>query len=180
MTANITVIFPGQGSQSIGMLAELAEHYPLVTQIFAEASSVLGYDLWALCQQGPAEQLNETQYTQPALLTAGVAVWRVLQQQSSIQPRYMAGHSLGEYTALVCANALDFLTAVKLVEKRGQLMQQAVPVGEGAMAAILGLDNNVVQQVCEQTHGEVSIANFNALGQVVIAGNKSAVEQAIV
>lgn len=173
-------VFPGQGSQSIGMLGSLAELYPDIKQTFAEASEILDYDLWALAQLGPEERLNATQCTQPALLVAGVAVWRVWQAQGGPQPLAMAGHSLGEYTALVCAGALDFRTAVKLVEFRGQAMQQAVPAGEGAMAAIIGLDDDAVRAACaEAAQGQVVEAvNFNAPGQVVIAGNKAAVERA--
>lgn len=173
-------VFPGQGSQSVGMLGSFAELYPDIKQTFAEASEILGYDLWALAQQGPEDRLNATQCTQPALLVAGVAVWRVWQTQGGPQPLAMAGHSLGEYTALVCAGALDFRTAVKLVEFRGQAMQRAVPAGEGAMAAIIGLDDEAVRAACaEAAQGQVVEAvNFNAPGQVVIAGNRAAVERA--
>lgn len=173
-------VFPGQGSQSIGMLNGLSENNHIVKQTFTEASEILDYDLWALTQQGPEERLNATECTQPALLTAGVAVWRVWQAQAGPQPIAMAGHSLGEYTALVSAGALDFKTAVKLVEFRGQAMQQAVPAGEGAMAAIIGLDDEAVRAACaEAAQGQVVEAvNFNAPGQVVIAGNKAAVERA--
>lgn len=174
------VVFPGQGSQAVGMLSGLAEQYPSVNQTFEEASEILGYDLWALCQNGPVERLNATERTQPALLAAGVAVWRVWQAQGGPKPDAMAGHSLGEYTALVCAGALDFRTAVKLVEFRGQVMQEAVPAGEGAMAAIIGLDDEAVRAACaEAAQGQVVEAvNFNAPGQVVIAGNTAAVERA--
>jgi len=174
-------IFPGQGSQSIGMLAEFSRDYPEIKQVFREASEVLSYDLWELTQTGPEEQLNATEHTQPALLTAGVALWRVWQAQQGTQPVYMAGHSLGEYTALVCAGALDFKIAVKLVEFRGQAMQQAVPQGTGAMAAVLGLDDDAVRQACtEASQGQlVEAVNFNSPGQVVIAGNKAAVERAM-
>lgn len=177
---NFAVVFPGQGSQSIGMLGELSDKYCIIKQIFTEASEILDYDLWNLCQQGPEDRLNATEHTQPALLTAGVAVWRVWQAQGGPIPVAMAGHSLGEYTALVCAGALDFRTAVKLVEFRGQVMQQAVPPGEGAMAAIIGLDDAAVQAACmEAAQGQVVEAvNFNAPGQVVIAGNSAAVERA--
>lgn len=173
-------VFPGQGSQSIGMLSDLAERYPIIKQTFTEASEILDYDLWAVAQHGPEARLNATECTQPALLTAGVAVWRVWQAQAGPQPTAMAGHSLGEYTALVCAGALDFKTAVKLVEFRGQAMQQAVPAGEGAMAAVIGLDDDAVRAACaEAAHGQVVEAvNFNAPGQVVIAGNAAAVERA--
>jgi [acyl-carrier-protein] S-malonyltransferase len=174
-------VFPGQGSQSVGMLAELAENYPVVNETFNEASAALGYDLWALVQNGPTEDLNQTDRTQPAMLTAGIAVWRVWQSISDTQPAYFAGHSLGEYSALVAAGSLSFTDAVKLVEKRGQLMQAAVPAGEGAMAAILGLEDDVVRELCaEAAAGEVVEAvNFNSPGQVVIAGAVQAVERAI-
>lgn len=174
-------IFPGQGSQAIGMLSELAEHYPLVIETFAQASDVLNYDLWQLVQAGPETDLNDTRHTQPAMLAAGVAVWRVWQARHGAEPTAMAGHSLGEYTALVCAQALDFKSAVALVAKRGQSMQAAVPAGDGAMAAILGLDDNAVRDACgEAAQGDVVEAvNFNAPGQVVIAGQISAVMRAI-
>ncbi|WP_023640136.1 ACP S-malonyltransferase [Dickeya zeae] len=174
------MVFPGQGSQSVGMLAELAEQFPLIKETFDEASSVLGYDLWQLSQQGPAEELNKTWQTQPALLTASVALWRVWQQQGGPQPTLMAGHSLGEYSALVCAGVLDFKQAVSLVELRGKLMQEAVPEGTGAMSAIIGLDNDAIATACaEAAQGQVvSPVNFNSPGQVVIAGNKEAVERA--
>lgn len=175
------MVFPGQGSQAVGMLAELAEQYPVVIDTFKQASDALGYDLWALVQQGPAEELNKTWQTQPALLAASVAIYRVWQQQySELQPALMAGHSLGEYSALVCAGALDFQQAVKLVELRGKLMQQAVPEGTGAMYAIIGLDNEAIINACKQAEqGEVvSAVNFNSPGQVVIAGEKDAVERA--
>jgi [acyl-carrier-protein] S-malonyltransferase len=174
-------VFPGQGSQSIGMLAELAGAYPVVNETFNEASAALGYDLWSLVSNGPEEALNQTDRTQPAMLTAGIAVWRVWQSISDIQPTYFAGHSLGEYSALVAAEALSFADAVKLVEKRGQLMQEAVPAGEGAMAAILGLEDDVVRSLCaEAAEAEVVEAvNFNSPGQVVIAGSAKAVERAI-
>ncbi|HEX5339783.1 MAG TPA: ACP S-malonyltransferase [Gammaproteobacteria bacterium] len=177
---SFVVVFPGQGSQAIGMLADLEKHYPIVKQTFTEASEILDYDLWALSQQGPEERLNATECTQPALLSAGVAIWRVWQAQGGSQPMAMAGHSLGEYTALVCAGALDFKTAVKLVEFRGQAMQQAVPAGEGAMAAIIGLDDDAVRAACAEAAQEqvVEAVNFNAPGQVVIAGNVAAVERA--
>ncbi|MCW2474296.1 ACP S-malonyltransferase [Candidatus Symbiopectobacterium sp. NZEC151] len=174
------MVFPGQGSQTVGMLAELAAQYPVVQETFAQASEVLGYDLWQLTAQGPAEELNKTWQTQPALLTASVAIWRVWQQQGGKQPALMAGHSLGEYSALVCAGALDFQEAVRLVELRGKLMQEAVPEGTGAMYAIIGLDNDAIAAACEASaEGQVvSPVNFNSPGQVVIAGNKEAVERA--
>ncbi|MCQ8230970.1 ACP S-malonyltransferase [Pectobacterium carotovorum] len=174
------MVFPGQGSQTVGMLAELAAEYPIVTETFAQASEVLGYDLWQLTQQGPAEELNKTWQTQPALLTASVAIWRVWQQQGGKTPALMSGHSLGEYSALVCAGVLDFQQAVRLVELRGKLMQEAVPEGTGAMYAIIGLDNEAIAKACEESaQGQVvSPVNFNSPGQVVIAGNKDAVERA--
>ena len=175
------MVFPGQGSQTVGMLAELAGEYPIVQETFKQASEVLGYDLWQLVQEGPAEELNKTWQTQPALLTASVAVYRVWQQKyPALKPEVMAGHSLGEYSALVCAGVLDFQDAVKLVELRGKLMQQAVPEGTGAMYAIIGLDNDAIINACKQAEqGEVvSAVNFNSPGQVVIAGAKAAVERA--
>ncbi|NPE60357.1 ACP S-malonyltransferase [Dickeya dadantii] len=174
------MVFPGQGSQSVGMLAELAEKFPLIRETFDEASSVLGYDLWQLSQQGPAEELNKTWQTQPALLTASVALWRVWRQQGGALPTLMSGHSLGEYSALVCAGVLDFKQTVSLVELRGKLMQEAVPEGTGAMYAIIGLDNDAIAAACaEAAQGQVvSPVNFNSPGQVVIAGNKEAVERA--
>lgn len=177
---NIAVVFPGQGSQTLGMLADLAAAYPVVAETFAEASSVLGYDLWQLVQEGPAEELNKTWQTQPALLAASVAIWRVWQQQNGAKPVLMAGHSLGEYSALVCAGVLDFKQAISLVELRGKLMQEAVPAGTGAMYAIIGLDNHAIAKACEESaQGQVvSPVNFNSPGQVVIAGNKEAVERA--
>lgn len=180
---NFAMVFPGQGSQSIGMLADLAKEYPIVEQTFQQASEVLGYDLWALVQQGEAEELNKTWRTQPALLAASVAIYRVWQQQyPALVPTVMAGHSLGEYSALVCAGVLEFQDAIKLVELRGQLMQQAVPEGSGAMYAIIGLDNSVIIEVCQNTANEtgevVSAVNFNSPGQVVIAGTKIAAERA--
>ena len=178
--SKFAMVFPGQGSQRVGMLSELAQENPIVEATFAEASAALGYDLWQLVQNGPVEELNKTWITQPALLTASVAIWRVWQEKGGAMPALLAGHSLGEYSALVCAGVIDFTDAVKLVELRGKLMQQAVPEGTGAMAAIIGLDNDTIAKVCEQTaEGEVvSPVNFNSPGQVVIAGNKAAVERA--
>ena len=175
------MVFPGQGSQAVGMMAALAEQESLVTETFAEASAVLGYDLWQLCQQGPEAQLNSTDKTQPAMLAAGVATWRVWRKHGGALPTVMAGHSLGEYTALVCADAIDFKTAIELVRFRGEAMQRAVPSGQGAMAAILGLeDADVVAGCAAAAQGEVvQAANFNSPGQVVIAGQKAAVERAI-
>ncbi|MBH2940100.1 ACP S-malonyltransferase [Serratia marcescens] len=173
-------VFPGQGSQTVGMLAELAAQFPIVEETFGEASSALGYDLWLLVQQGPAEELNKTWQTQPALLAASVAIFRVWQQQGGKAPALMAGHSLGEYSARGCAGVLDFKAAIRLVELRGKLMQEAVPEGTGAMYAIIGLDNDAIAKACEESaQGQVvSPVNFNSPGQVVIAGNKDAVERA--
>ncbi|WP_215399101.1 ACP S-malonyltransferase [Rheinheimera oceanensis] len=180
MTTKLAIVFPGQGSQSVGMLADLHQQFDVVKDTFAEASNALGYDLWALVANGPEADLNETQRTQPALLTASVAVWRLWQQQGGAQPAYFAGHSLGEYSALVCAGVLSLADAVKLVEKRGNYMQQAVPAGVGAMSAIIGLDDAAIATACEQAaQGEiVSPVNYNSPGQVVIAGHKAAVERA--
>ncbi|WP_240221558.1 ACP S-malonyltransferase [Rheinheimera hassiensis] len=180
MTTKLAIVFPGQGSQSVGMLSELHQQYDVVKNTFAEASSALGYDLWALVANGPETDLNETHRTQPALLTASVAVWRLWQQQGGAQPAYFAGHSLGEYSALVCAGVLSLADAVKLVEKRGNYMQLAVPAGVGAMSAIIGLDDAAIATACEQAaQGEVvSPVNYNSPGQVVIAGHKAAVERA--
>ena len=177
---NFAAVFPGQGSQSVAMLAELAEKYEIITETFAEASAVLGYDLWQLVQNGPAEALNQTDRTQPALLTSSVAIWRAWQQPGGPQPSVMAGHSLGEDSALVCAGVIAFSDAVKLVELRGKLMQQAVPAGVGAMSAIIGLDDQAIAKACEQAAEDQVVApvNFNSPGQVVIAGNKEAVERA--
>ncbi|ADU68798.1 ACP S-malonyltransferase [Pantoea sp. At-9b] len=174
------LVFPGQGSQTVGMLADLAAEYPQVEATFREASDVLGYDLWQLVQQGPAEELNKTWQTQPALLAASVAIYRVWQSKNAPQPAIMAGHSLGEYSALVCAGVLNFADAIKLVELRGKLMQEAVPEGTGAMQAIIGLDDAAIRKACEESaQGQVvSPVNFNSPGQVVIAGNKEAVERA--
>lgn len=174
-------VFPGQGSQSVGMLASLAEAHPEVKACFAAASEALGYDLWALVQRGPEEELNRTDKTQPAMLTAGVAVWRVWQRRGGARPAYMAGHSLGEYTALVCAGALSLEQAAVAVAERGGYMQDAVPAGQGAMAAVLGLDDEAVIAACrEAEQGEVvSAVNFNSPGQVVIAGHAAAVGRAV-
>ena len=178
---SLAFVFPGQGSQSVGMLAELGAAEPVVRDTFAEASEVLGYDLWALCQDGPESDLGATERTQPAMLAAGVATWRVWVKQGGPRPLAMAGHSLGEYTALVCADAMDFRTAIDVVRFRGQVMQQAVPLGQGAMAAILGLEDADLDAACrEAAQGEVvEPVNFNAPGQTVIAGNAAAVARAI-
>ncbi len=179
---SLAFIFPGQGSQSVGMLKDLGENFSEVSATFQEASDALGYDLWSLIQEGPAEKLNSTDVTQPAMLASGVATWRVWQAKGGAMPSIMAGHSLGEYTALVCAGSLDFVDAIKLVSQRGQFMIQAVPAGTGAMAAILGIDDEAVRQVClDAANGEVLEAvNYNSPGQVVVAGNKSAVERVCV
>ncbi|QEY72529.1 ACP S-malonyltransferase [Pseudomonas denitrificans (nom. rej.)] len=181
MSASLAFVFPGQGSQSLGMLAELGAQHAIVRDTFAEASAALGYDLWALVQDGPEERLNQTDKTQPAILTVSIALWRLWQSEGGVQPAYVAGHSLGEYSALVAAGSLAFADAVKLVERRGQLMQEAVPAGTGGMAAILGLEDADVLAACaEAAQGEVvSAVNFNAPGQVVIAGAAKAVERAI-
>lgn len=181
MSASLAFVFPGQGSQSLGMLAELGAQQSVVVDTLAEASSALGYDLWALTQTGPEEQLNQTDKTQPAILAASIAIWRLWQTEGGAQPAFVAGHSLGEYSALVAAGSLPFADAIKLVELRGQLMQQAVPAGQGGMAAILGLEDADVLAACaEAAQGEVvSAVNFNAPGQVVIAGSAAAVERAI-
>ncbi|MFT6916181.1 MAG: [acyl-carrier-protein] S-malonyltransferase [Motiliproteus sp.] len=182
MNQTLAFVFPGQGSQQLTMLSELAQHYPLIEQTFAEASTVLGYDLWSLTQHGPIAELNSTEKTQPALLTAGVAIWRLWLQEGGEQPSLLAGHSLGEYTALVCAGVMSLAEAVLLVEKRGQFMQAAVPAGTGAMAAILGLDDALVEQACcEAAQGAVvSAVNYNSPGQIVVAGEAQAVARAMV
>ncbi len=174
-------IFPGQGSQAIGMLADIAATFPIVTQTFAEASDILGYDLWQLTQAGPEELLNQTDKTQPALLAAEIALWRIWQAEGGKKPVLMAGHSFGEYSALTCAEALSYTQAVDLVQARGRFMFEAVPLGVGAVAAILGLDDAQIITACaEAAQGEVvSAVNFNAPGQVVIAGHATAVERAI-
>ncbi len=174
------LLFPGQGSQSVGMLSELSNDFALVKETFAEASSVLGYDLWQLVQQGPEQQLNETQRTQPALLTASVALYCVAKEKGLADVTVMAGHSLGEYSALVCAGALEFTDAVKLVALRGEFMQQAVAEGEGAMAAVIGLEDAEIEKICLEQAGEqiVTPVNYNSPGQVVIAGHADAVARA--
>jgi len=179
---NLAFVFPGQGSQSLGMLSDLADSHDEVKQIFGRASEVLGKDLWAIVTQGPEEDLNQTQNTQPAMLAAGVAVWEVWCKHSVIRPDWMAGHSLGEYTALVCSGALSFEDGIKLVAERGRLMQEAVPAGVGSMAAILGLEDHQIVDICAQVaeNEVVSAVNFNAPGQVVIAGNLAAVERAMI
>ncbi|MFN4289463.1 MAG: ACP S-malonyltransferase [Permianibacter sp.] len=173
-------VFPGQGSQSVGMLASFADE-SVVKETFAEARDALGYDLWALCQNGPETELNVTWRTQPALLAASVALYRLWLSRDGAVPAFMAGHSLGEYSALVCSGALAFADGIKLVEARGKFMQEAVPEGQGKMAAILGLDDADIQAACnESAQGEVvAPVNFNSPGQVVIAGNAAAVERAM-
>lgn len=177
----IAAVFPGQGSQSAGMLAALAAQWPQVEQTFAEASEVLGYDLWQIAQDNPGDRLNQTRYTQPAMLAAGVATARIWHAAGGIPPEAAAGHSLGEYSALVLAQALEFADAVRLVAERARLMQEAVPAGQGGMAAILGLDDERVAEVCEGVPGDgvVEPVNFNAPGQVVIAGDAAAVAAAV-
>lgn len=181
MASNLAFIFPGQGSQQLGMLSELAERYAVVRATFEEASTALGYDLWHLVQEGPVEDLNRTDITQPAILAASVAVWRVWKELEGARPAWLAGHSLGEYSALVCSGALDFADGLRLVRTRGEFMQQAVPAGQGAMAAILGLDADKIEAACAAAaQGEIVAAvNYNAPGQIVIAGNVAAVERAI-
>ena len=178
---DLAFIFPGQGSQKVGMLSELAAEYPHIEDTFATASEALGYDLWKLVQEGPQEELNLTERTQPLLLTASVAIWRVIESLGLPKPKAMAGHSLGEWSALVCAGVVDFSAAVKLVQLRGKYMQQAVPQGVGAMAAIIGLDDEQINSACEQASEDevVAAVNFNSPGQVVIAGHASAVDRAI-
>ncbi len=178
---SLAFVFPGQGSQSIGMLKELAEQHREVNATFAEASHVLGYDLWQVVQAGPEARVNSTDVTQPAMLAADVATWRVWQALNGKQPTMLAGHSLGEYSALVCAGSLLFTDAIKLVAARGRYMQDAVPAGTGAMAAILGLDDAIVIEVCRQASQNqiVQAVNFNSPGQVVVAGHNEAVDRAI-
>ena len=175
------MVFPGQGSQSQGMQADLAAGFDAVAATYAEASDILGYDLWQLVQEGPAERLGETVVTQPAMLTAGCAAWRVWQAAGGTTPLRLAGHSLGEYSALVCAGAVSFADAMRVVIRRAELMQQAVPAGAGAMAAVLGLDDAEIIAVCSEAAGDgvADAVNFNAPGQVVIAGDKAAVNRAI-
>ena len=178
---NLAFVFPGQGSQKIGMLAELAEQNPIIEKTFSEASEVLGYDMWDLIQQGAQEDINLTQRTQPILLTCSVAMWRLWNEKLGATPSQMAGHSLGEWSALVCANVIDFADGLRIVEARGKYMQQAVPVGQGAMAAIIGLDDQAILDACAEAGdlGVVDAVNFNAPGQVVIAGSNDAVERAM-
>jgi [acyl-carrier-protein] S-malonyltransferase len=181
MSNNLAFVFPGQGSQSVGMLGKLAEVSPVVRATFDEASAVLGYDLWQLCNQGPIEELNATERTQPAMLVAGIATWRLWQERAGPVPAVVTGHSLGEFTALVAAGAIVFADCVDLVRFRGKAMQEAVPPGTGSMAALLGLEDAQVEAACaEAAQGSVVEAvNFNSPGQVVIAGEKAAVLRAI-
>jgi [acyl-carrier-protein] S-malonyltransferase len=181
MSQSLALVFPGQGSQQLGMLGDLAAEHSIIEQTFNEASDALGFDLWKMVQEGPEADLNSTENTQPALLAASVALWRLWQQQGGATPATVAGHSLGEYSALVCAGAIDFADGVKLVQLRGQLMQAAVPAGTGAMAAILGLADAEVVAACEAAaQGDVvSAVNFNCPGQVVIAGQKEAVARGV-
>ncbi len=176
---NLAFVFPGQGSQAVAMLSDFSEN-DIVQNTFKEASAALGYDLWQLVAQGPAEKLNQTNFTQPALLTASVALWRVWQAESVVMPTVLAGHSLGEYSALVCAEVISLAEGVKLVEKRGEYMQACVPAGVGAMAAVIGLDDQAIIDACGQAQAAevVAAVNFNSPGQVVIAGHKTAVERA--
>ncbi len=177
----IAMVFPGQGSQSPGMQADLASQFACVQETYAEASERLGYDLWRRVQDGPADELAETVVTQPAMLTAGVAAWRAWQAAGGSQPVQMAGHSLGEYSALVCAGAVSFADALNVVIRRAELMQGAVPVGVGAMAAVLGLDDESVRKVCDEASliGIAEPVNFNSPGQVVLAGHADAVHRAV-
>ncbi|OGT36211.1 MAG: [acyl-carrier-protein] S-malonyltransferase [Gammaproteobacteria bacterium RIFCSPHIGHO2_12_FULL_37_14] len=180
----IAVVFPGQGSQTVGMLADMAGDFKEIKETFDIAADVLHYDLWRLIQEGPADELDKTIHTQPALLAASYALWRVIQNKYSLCPHFLAGHSLGEYSALVCANALDFSDAIQLVAARGQYMQEAMTPDTGAMAAIIGLEDQVVAQICRQAINQpdevLSPANYNSVGQIVIAGHRSAVLRALV
>lgn len=175
---SLGLVFPGQGSQSVGMLADIAAAYPQLQAHFEEAGEAIAQPLWRMVSEGPDEDLVRTEITQPAILTASIALWSIWQTEGGDAPDCVAGHSLGEYSALVCAGALEFTDAVRLVHRRGQLMQQAVPQGEGAMAAIIGLDDEQVESACAEVSGVVSAANYNAPGQVVIAGSAGPVEQA--
>lgn len=178
--SSLAFVFPGQGSQQLGMLKESA-HLPIVVEVFTQASQVVGKDLWQLTQLGPESELNNTLYTQPILLATGVALWRIWQANQGLAPKLLAGHSLGEYTALVCANALSLSDGIKLVTQRARFMQEAVAPNEGAMAAILGLTNEALQAICQQAAQQQVVApvNFNAIGQTVIAGHRQAVTRAV-
>ncbi len=177
----LAFVFPGQGSQSLGMLADLAREHPVIAETFAEASTGADIDLWTLSHSGPDDHLNQTEFTQPALLAAGVAVWRLWQSRGGVQPTQLAGHSLGEYSALVAAGALTLADAAGLVRLRGQLMQDAAPTGTGAMAAVLGADDALVREVCEAASGKEVVvpANYNSPGQIVIGGHAAAVDKAL-
>lgn len=183
MEGKLAFVFPGQGSQKTGMLEDLASIHPVIASTFAEASESLGYDLWEMVQHGTQDEINLTERTQPLMLAASVAIWRLWQECRGRMPSQLAGHSLGEWSALVCSNVIDLSSALKIVRQRGALMQTAVPLGEGTMAAILGLDDEVILEICANTNlekdGEVSAVNFNAPGQVVIAGSAPSVEIAI-
>lgn len=182
MISRFAFVFPGQGSQSIGMLSSFKESYPDIQRTFEEVSDAVSWDVWALLENGPLSQLNETQYTQVVMLASGVAIYRLFERLGLKKPDMMAGHSLGEYTALVCADALSLKDAAKLVEARGRLMQEAIPLGKGAMAAIVGLDDDVVFEICKDASSEdfqVMPANYNAPGQVVIAGHTEAISLAV-
>ena len=179
--SKLAFVFPGQGSQKVGMLADLEQKNKQVSDTFAEASDVLGYDMWKMVQEGPQEEINLTERTQPILLTSSVAIWRIWGDKQGQKPSFMAGHSLGEWSALVCSETVSFSDALKIVQSRGQCMQKAVPVGKGAMAAIIGLEDSIIIEACQSASeiGVVDAVNFNAPGQVVIAGSISAVNQAI-
>ncbi|MES2141983.1 MAG: ACP S-malonyltransferase [Pseudomonadota bacterium] len=181
MSKKIAFIFPGQGSQAVGMLSTFVPEYPIIQETFAEASEALNIDLWKLSQDGPEISLNQTENTQPALLAASVALWRLWREKGGALPLFMAGHSLGEYSALVCAGSLEFVTAIRLVAERGRLMQAAVPIGTGAMAAIVGLENAKLQELCDSLkNGQVlSPANYNSIGQTVVAGNSEAIDRLV-
>ncbi len=178
---SLAFVFPGQGSQSVGMMSALAAYSPIIQSTFAEASSVLGYDLWELCQKGPEELLNATERTQPAMVAAGVATFRLWVEKRGRRPDAVAGHSLGEFSAVVAAGCMDFKDAVALVKYRGEIMQAALPAGQGAMAAVLGLEDADVEAACREAAGSevVETANFNSPGQVVIAGHATAVQRAL-
>lgn len=181
MSKTLAFVFPGQGSQSVGMLGDLAATHPCIIETFSQASDVLGYDLWELVCNGPADRLNQTEFTQPALMAADVAMWRIHCDTNEDRPAVLAGHSLGEFVALVCAGAMSYRDAVQLVAMRGRFMQEAVPAGDGAMAAIIGLADDAVEALCKQyAHGDiVAPANFNSIGQIVIAGQTQAVQRVI-